>query len=82
MRKIKITWKNTNYGKAAYAGSVRIGSYHWNAVTKSPQWRAVFFYDSYSRTAPFLEKWGADTEEECRELIEKAFDKFMEALHK
>lgn len=77
---MKIIWKNSEYGKRAYVGKIKIGGYFYNSITKSPNWKVNFFYDSYSKATDFLEKEGADTESECMKLVEQAFKKFMDAL--
>lgn len=76
--KHNIIWKTdtSKYasGKVAFSGKVRIGGYSWNAISKSPKYRASSAYGD------FISANGAETEEECRELVEKAFEKFINAL--
>lgn len=74
----KITWKkNTGKyasGESAFCGLIRIGSYFWNISSSTPRWNMDFFLRG------ILEAKGKETESECKQAIEEAFEKFLSKL--
>jgi ribosome biogenesis protein Tsr3 len=78
MENPKLIYKRNNNGGAnAYAGKVKVGSYFYNLFTKEGKYKVGSTLLDYNREK--LKSY-ADTEEEARQIIEKAFAEFWQDL--
>lgn len=73
-----LTWKKdtSKYanGEIAMCGKIQVGGLFWNSITPSPKYKVIF------RLGTFLKERGADTQEECKELVQDAFNRYLVAM--